>query len=326
MRPLKKRKARQLASKPLVIVNPASAGGKTHRVWAGIASELARSFGPFECAFTEGPGEGKRLAFEAANLGRRLIIACGGDGTISEVANGIIQSGGEAELGVLPSGTGGDFRRSLEIPIRTADAVRVLKNGKTRRMDAGRVAYTGTNGAEETRYFVGVASFGISGEVIERVKREESPWLAALPGRWLGGKAAFARAMLETTVSAAPREVVVEIDNGGGRIIRVINFCVANARFFGGGMKVAPKALMDDGFLDVIEIGDLSAFQIFLNSPRLYAGAHLSMEEVEHQKARIITARPLNPSEGISLEVDGELPGLLPAKFEVVPEALTVRC
>ncbi len=315
-----------MTARPLVIVNPASAGGKTHDIWTRIASELVRNFGPFECCFTEGPGDAQRLAFEAANAGCVLVVACGGDGTISEVANGIITSGVDVELGVLPSGTGGDFRRSLEISSRTAEAARVLKEGKRRRMDVGRVAYIGKSGKEENRYFVGVASFGMSGEIIERVKKEESPWLAALPGRWLGGKAAFARAMLETTLSSAPREVVVTIDQGGGRVVKVVNFCVANAKFFGGGMKVAPNAAIDDGYFDVIEIGDLSSLQILLNSPRLYAGAHLSMEKVANQHARTVTARALDPSETIPLEVDGELPGNLPAKFEIVPSALSIRC
>ena len=319
-------KAAQLTARPLVIVNPASAGGRTHGIWARIASELVRNFGPFDCSFTDRPGDALRLSFEAANAGCELVIACGGDGTISEVANGIITSGVDVELGVLPSGTGGDFRRSLEISSRPADAARVLKEGKRRRMDVGRVSYIGNSGKEESRYFVGVASFGMSGEVIERVKKEESPWLAALPGRWLGGKAAFARAMLETTISSAPREVVVTIDQSGGRVIKVVNFCVANAKFFGGGMKVAPNAVIDDGYFDVIEIGDLSSLQILLNSPRLYAGAHLSMEEVANQHARTVTARALNPSEMIPLEVDGELPGNLPAKFEIVPGALSIRC
>ena len=107
---------------PLVIVNPASARNSTRDAWPKIASDLRTHFGPFQCAFTEGPGDGRRLAARAAREGRRLIIACGGDGTAGEVANGILEAGNECELGLLPSGTGGDFRRTLGIPRRTADA------------------------------------------------------------------------------------------------------------------------------------------------------------------------------------------------------------
>ena len=117
---------------PLVIVNPASADGATREVWPKFASDLRTHFGPFTVAFTEGIGHGRQLAAEAAQGGTKLIIACGGDGTISEVANGIIESNQEAELGVLPGGTGSDFRRTLRMPTNTAAAARALRDGHTR--------------------------------------------------------------------------------------------------------------------------------------------------------------------------------------------------
>src|ERR671938_1465026 len=126
---------------PLVIVNPVSAGGATRDVWPGVASDLRTHFGPFSCAFTEKPGDGQRLAATEAEKGRPLIIACGGDGTASEVANGILESGRDVELGLLPSGTGGDFRRTLGISMRAATASRALREGRTRRIDVGRVKY-----------------------------------------------------------------------------------------------------------------------------------------------------------------------------------------
>src|SRR6266567_9352438 len=105
---------------PLVIVNPESADGATQENWPKIASDLRTHFGPFSVAFTEAIGHGRKLANEAAKQGTKLVIACGGDGTISEVANGIIESNGQVALGILPSGTGGDFRRSLKISANVA--------------------------------------------------------------------------------------------------------------------------------------------------------------------------------------------------------------
>jgi diacylglycerol kinase (ATP) len=315
-----------VSGRPLVIINPASAGGSTRAAWPGIASDLARHFGPFDCGFTTAQGDGRLLAIKAAAEGRKFLIACGGDGTVSEVANGIIESGKDVELGVLPSGTGGDFRRSIEMPTRPADAALRLKEGHTRRMDVGRVTFINRKGEHESRYFLGVASFGISGEVIERVKRKASNWTAALPGNWLGGKATFARAMLETTLSAAPKSVDIEIDGSTPRRIKVVNFCVANARYFGGGMKIAPDAGLDDGLFDVVEIGDLSALQILANSPKLYTGTHLNLQQVRHGKARSVKAWATNREEPITIEVDGELPGTLPASFEILPSAIRVRC
>src|SRR5205085_11692302 len=139
-----------------------SASGSTGETWPRVASDLRSEFGPFRAAFTKSRGDAAKFASEAARKGINLIIACGGDGTISETANGILSSGKDAELGILPSGTGGDFRRSLEIPTNSRAAAHILRTGRTRRMDAGRVSFIDHHGAESMRYFVGVASCGLS--------------------------------------------------------------------------------------------------------------------------------------------------------------------
>jgi YegS/Rv2252/BmrU family lipid kinase len=311
---------------PLVIVNPASAGNSTGGSWPAMASDLATHFGAFKVAFTEKAGDGRLLAAREAKEGRRLIIACGGDGTISEVANGILESGCEAELGILPSGTGGDFRRSLGIPSRTADAARSLRIGRTRQMDVGRVTYLNHEGAEETRHFLGVASFGMSTEIINRVKKNDSRRLTGARSGWLGGKLSFAAATVQATFSSPGTNVIVQLDDHRERRLTVSNLCVANARYFGGGMKVAPDAMLDDGRFDVVTIGDLGALKILANAHKLYRGTHLEMEQVQQSHARIVTARPARKDDKVMIEIDGELPGRLPARFEILPRALRVRC
>ena len=294
----------------VVIVNPSSAGGSTGEAWPQIASDLRSQFGSFRAVFTKQRGDAAALASEAARKGAKLIIACGGDGTVSEVANGILSSGKDAELGILPSGTGGDFRRTLEIPSRTRDAARVLRTGRSVRIDVGRVSYTDQNGADATRYFVGVASCGMSTKVIERVKSDD---------------ASFVSALLKTAMRNAPVRLVVQLDDSHEHHLVVSNLCIANARYFGGGMKIAPDAKLTDGKLDVISIGDLSAMKIFTSAPRNYTGSHLSMPEVSHALARKITVRAADRATEVALEVDGELPGRLPATFQIIPDALRVR-
>jgi len=311
---------------PLVIVNPASAGNSTGGSWPRMASDLATHFGAFNCAFTEKAGDGKGLAARAAQEGRRLIIACGGDGTISEVANGILESGCKAELGILPSGTGGDFRRSLKVPARTADAARALRTGRARLMDVGRVTYLNHEGQEVSRYFLGVASFGMSTDIIERVKEKGSPKLrGARTGGRLKGKLSFAVATVQSTLSSPTASVFVQLDDRRERRLCVSNLCVANARYFGGGMKVAPDALLDDGLFDIITINEMGALKIIANAHKLYRGTHLEMEQVQQTRARIVTARPARKNEEVMIEIDGELPGRLPATFEIQPRALSVR-
>src|SRR5215203_2383173 len=182
----------------LVIVNPSSADGSTGEAWPQLASDLRSQFGAFRVVFTEHRGDAEALAAEAARKGAKLIIACGGDGTISEVANGILASGKDVELGILPSGTGGDFRRTLEIPSQSRAAARVLRTGRTVRIDVGRVSYVDHNGAEAMRYFVGVASCGMSTKVIERVKAE---------------KVSFASSLLQTAMRNDPTRIVVQLDD-----------------------------------------------------------------------------------------------------------------
>ena len=316
-----------MSSLPLVIVNPASASGATGRAWAALASELRTHFGAFAVAFTERGGEASEIAERETRSGRRFVIACGGDGTISEVANGILRAGDGAnsgvELGLLPSGTGGDFRRTLEVPSRAADAARALREGKTRELDAGRVTFTNARGEDESRFFVNVASFGMGGEVIRRVKSRAG--LPAGAARLLGGKLSFAAAALQSALTFEKPSVRVSLDGGAESQLTVANFCVANARYFGGGMKVAPTAKLDDGLFDVIAVGDVSAVKVLTNSYRLYLGTHLGMSEVNHARARRVSARAASGEE-VKLEVDGELAGRLPAEFEILHGALRVRC
>jgi YegS/Rv2252/BmrU family lipid kinase len=312
-------------SLPLVIVNPESAGGSTRKVWPQIASDLRTHFGAFAVTFTKHSGQATELASEAARLGVKLVIACGGDGTISEVANGILESGKDCELGIVPSGTGGDFRRTLQIPSQTRAAAAVLRAGRTRRIDVGRVSFIDHDGAEVSRYFLGVASCGMSTKVIERVKKGGPDWLPQNTPSWLGGRVSFGAALLKTAVRSESSQLVVQLDDSHERHLTVTNLCIANARYFGGGMKVAPNAKLTDGKLDVISIADLGALKIFTSAPRLYAGSHLSMPEVSHTHARKISVRSANGSTHVAIEIDGELPGRLPATFQIIPEALRVR-
>ena len=316
-----------MTSLPLVIINPASAGGATAEAWPAMASDVRQHFGAFNCAFTERRGDASAIALREAQAGRRFIIACGGDGTISEVANGLLQSGvADTELGILPSGTGGDFRRTLGVPTRAAAAAAILRRGRTRRIDAGRVHFINHGGEEETRYFVNVASFGMGSEVVRRVKEESPSWLPANSSRRLGGRFAFALAALQTTLTFEKPSVRLQLDDRAETSLVVTNLCIANARYFGGGMKIAPGALLDDGLFDAVAIGDMSALSILSNSYRVYLGTHLGLQQVQHARAGRITAQSASNDKQVTLEIDGELAGRLPATFEIVPRALSIRC
>jgi YegS/Rv2252/BmrU family lipid kinase len=309
-----------------VIVNPASAGGATGRTWARLASDLRTHFGAFNCAFTERAGDASVIAAREAGAGRSLIVACGGDGTISEVANGILESGADAELGILPSGTGGDFRRTLDLPQRARDAAAALAGGRSVRMDVGRVEFQDRAGKRARRYFLNVASCGMGGEVIRRVEENSGGWLASASRRIAGGQAAYAFTSLQAAVSFQRPTLRIQLDERPEFRLAIANLCIANARYFGGGMKIAPEAKLDDGLLDVVAVGDLDTLKILTNVYRLYLGTHLGMREVRHAHARRVRVSADKPDEPVLLEIDGEWSGTLPATFEILPRALRLRC
>ena len=311
---------------PLIIVNPQSGGGATRDAWPNIASDLRTHFGAFKIAFTTRAGHATDLAAEGARKGAGLIVACGGDGTISEVANGILNSGKDAELGIMPRGTGGDFRRTLNIPLRTISAASVLRDGKTRVIDVGRVTFINHEGEQDTRYLLGVASFGMSAAIIDRVKDGGPGWVPTQAPKWLKNRIAYGASMLQTAMKSPTTRVIVQLDDETEQHLTVANLCIANARYFGGGMKIAPDASLTDGQFDVVTIGDLGSLKILTNAPRIYLGSHLSMDQVHHALAKKVTARPAKKGAQVAIEIDGELPGYLPAIFQVVPKALRVRC
>ncbi len=306
-----------------MIVNPKSAAGSTRNNWSGTAADIRAHFGPFSVAFTKSQGDAVDIAERAANAGRKFIIACGGDGTINEAANGILRSGKDVELGVLPSGTGGDFRRTLGLPLGHREAAAALRTGETRTIDVGKVTFRTFEDEETSRYFLNVSSFGLASSIIKRVKSAKVfDWL---PVPSVRGRANFAFSTLQEVLDLEPLNIRVRMDEGEERTLQTINFCVANARYFGGGMMIAPEAKLTDGFLDIVNIGDIGTAKILINAHTLYRGTHHQLKEVHGTLATRVEVWSADPSVEIRLETDGELPGKLPAVYEVVPKALRVR-
>ena len=307
-----------------MIVNPRSGGGLSEAAWAKLVAPLCEGLGEFDSAFTAGPGDATRLAREAAQGGRALVVAFGGDGTVSEVADGILQAKGDpgtggaaaTEIGLIPRGTGGDFRRSLELPADLRRAAHHIRQTPARVVDAGRVHFVAHDGTPAVRHFVNVASFGFSSAVASK---------ANASSKRFGGKAAFLSATVRALLSYDNTDVWLTIDGAEPQQRRVLLAAVGNGRFFGGGMKICPQAKLDSGALDLVLVGDFSRMDVLMKVGRLYDGSHLSLEDVRNQPVKTLHAAPVEPEALIPLELDGETPGRLPATFEIVPGALRVR-
>jgi YegS/Rv2252/BmrU family lipid kinase len=306
------------ARRPLVIVNPRSGGGLSEGKWAKLVGPLTDGLGELDNVFTQGPRDATRLAREAARDGRRLVVAFGGDGTISEVADGILQEGAGAttEIGLVPRGTGGDFRRSLEMPAGLREAARHIREAPARTIDAGRATFVDHDGAAATRHFINVASFGFSSAVAGR---------ANASSKRLGGRLAFLGATVRTLVTYDNTDVWFTVDGGERKRYRVLMAAVGNGRFFGGGMKICPGAKLDSGVLDLVVVGDFTRMDVLTKVRTLYDGSHLALEEVSNYTVRKVEVAPVEAGAVVPIELDGETPGRLPATFEVLPDALRVR-
>ena len=306
------------ARRPIVIVNPRSGGGLSESAWAKLVGPLTEELGEFDSVFTTAPRDATRLASEAARAGRPLIVAFGGDGTISEVADGVLKAGAgkTTDIGLIPRGTGGDFRRSIEVPSDLREAARHLREAPARVIDAGRVTFVDNDGAPATRHFINVASFGFSSAVASRTNASSKK---------LGGRIAFFSATMRSLVTYDNTDVWLTLDGGERQRHRVLMAAVGNGRFFGGGMKICPGAKLDSGTLDLVILGDFTRLRVVTQISRVYSGDHLTLEEVSAATVRTLEAAAVDAEAKVPIELDGETPGYLPAKFEVLPGALRVR-
>ena len=305
-------------SRALVIVNPRSGGGISESRWARVRGALADGLGEIDTVFTTAPRDAAVIAAREAQAGRRLIIGLGGDGTIHEIADGLLSAGAGAttEIGLIPRGTGGDFRRTLVLPEEIAAAARHIRDAAVRPIDAGRVRFRTDDGGEDVRHFINVASFGFSSAVANRTNSSSKRF---------GGKFAFLGATLRELFAYDNVDVWLSIDGAPRTRRRIRLVAVGNGRFFGGGMKICPEARLDDGALNLVTVGDLSRGEVLANLGKLFAGTHLTLDDVDGVQVTRLVAEPVEPDARIPIELDGETPGHLPATFEVLPGALRIR-
>jgi diacylglycerol kinase (ATP) len=166
------------------------------------------------------------------------------------------------------------------------------------------------------RYFINIASFGIGGLVDRYVNQSH---------KWLSGKASFFLATMRASLHYKNARCRIAFDDGPLVQLPIYSVAVSNGRFFGGGMKIAPDAEIDDGRFDVVTIGDVSVVTMMRHSGKIYRGAHIGLPNVSVERARKVVAEPVDASEEVLLDVDGEAPGRLPATFELVPQAIRIQ-
>jgi YegS/Rv2252/BmrU family lipid kinase len=300
-----------------LVVNPRSANGDTGRRWPDISAAILKTVGDVGSAFTDAPMHAAALTTQALEQGYRCIVAVGGDGTVNEVVNGFFRCKGGppagATLAVIPQGTGGDFRRSFGWAGDLRAACARLKSDATRALDVGKVSFIDGDGRAAVRYFVNVASFGVSGQVDREVSRAS---------KGFGGKATFFLASVKAMWRYRDQRVRLRADDGAWEELRITTVAVANGQYFGGGMRVAPKADPSDGQFDVTVWSGYTLKDFALKSRRIYDGTHTSLPGTRTFRAKLLEAES---DEEVLLDVDGEQPGRLPLRVEMLPGALHLK-
>lgn len=302
----------------LVIANPAAGGGRVRRRWPELKSQIEAALGPTPVQWTTERGSATALTRSALQNGVDRIVAVGGDGTLNEVVNGFFDAGDairpDAVLAPLPCGTGSDFCRTLGV---STDALAALDRSPVRRVDLGRARFTDPHGALVSRWFVNVASFGLGGSVVRTVDRMPAKAV-------LGGFLGYLGAILFGLATFGTPRVRLRVDDAPWASLAVRDVSIANGQFFGGGLRIAPAARLDDGCLDVVAVGDVPIRTLVRRAARFYHGTHLDLDGVRATHGRRIDAEPEGDG-AVPLQLDGEAVGRLPATFTVVPRALRVQ-
>jgi diacylglycerol kinase (ATP) len=297
-----------------VILNPASAAGKTSRRIRMICALLEGAF-PGRCAIflTRGPGDGVRLASEAAAASPSMIVAVGGDGTIHEVINGMMGAGGALPpLGIVSSGSGEGFALSASLPRSVTEQVALLLRGRTRVVDLGLITVRDDNGALRSRYVVNEAQIGIGAAVVAGTCR----WR-----KRVGGLLGYGLATLAEVFHSSDRMVQLTIDGEKGAPQSILGLSVGNGERTGGGMSLTPGARIDDGRLDLLVIHGQRVHERLRSFPRIYTGAHARARGFS---LRTFTVMEAESDEAVPVAADGEMIGVLPASLRIVPGVLTM--
>jgi YegS/Rv2252/BmrU family lipid kinase len=307
------------AHKTLLLGNPQAANGAVGRHWQKHLRAVSAWFGAATVRLTERPGHATLLVRDGLEHGCERVVVVGGDGTLNEAVNGFFTPdgaplGSKAVLAYYPAGTGGDFARSIGLSDpSTAD---LLATASPRTIDLGRATLQSADGREVRRIFINISSFGMSGVIDNKVNETT---------KVLGGKASFMLGTLKALATYRAPSVRLRVEGGPSpfdQTLKVNTVAVANGRYFGGSMMIAPNALVDDGLFDVVAVAATSTGHFLANSPKVYRGTHLSLPNVTFVRGKEIVAEPTTGP--VLIDIDGEQPGRLPVRYEIMPKAITV--
>jgi diacylglycerol kinase (ATP) len=329
----------------VLVVNPNSSGGLTGKGWNDLYSEIKDALGTanVEVALTKKAGDGTTLTRQFLKQGFKKVVAIGGDGTLNEVANGFFEEpvgihsnktttddgpaskfppmrpiNPDAIMGVVPAGTRNVLAKSLGLPEGIANCCKTFQLGKAKKMDVIYVTVTSQEDHSSTtsRIFLNAAEMGVAGEIIERSKKVRE----VVNSRIVSTITSIA-ATLPTYQS---NECEVSIGDDEKKFaIKMTMAVVANGQFLGGGFKVAPHANMSDGLLDLVILKDSGGLKMVDELINMKDGNYQEEDNITYRQVRKVSL--ISKERDVTVTVDGEPIGILPATFEVIPNVLTVK-
>jgi len=237
---------------------------------------------------------------------------------MNEIANGFFEDrkiiNPEATLGIVPSGTGCDFTKSLNIPSGLKNALKVITQARSALIDIGKVTFKNHSGKDSERFFVNISDFGIGGEVVRKVNQKRMERKAT----------SYLRCLISTMIQYRNKRLRIRINDRELLVDDYLAGVVANGRIFGKGMKIAPSAKLDDGLFDFVLIKAMKFLEFCRHGWKIYTGSHLSVPKISLIRSEKIEALP-EGNEEVLIELDGEQLGKLPAIFEIVPQNFLVK-
>ena len=290
-----------------IIVNPAAGRSRAERSAGLLASAIEQKREPVEVSLTAGPGDAEELARKAANAGATRIVACGGDGTVHEVVNGIksaTDGSDDVALGIISTGRCNDFSFALGLPRNSTEAIDYLVRSRVRTIDLGRIG---------DRYFTTIATLGFDSEVSQYVADGSPP-------SFLKGTPAYLYGAVVKLITYRSHWVSLKGDFGEFQGA-VFLAATGNTSRYGGRMKVTPSASVDDGLLDVCLIRPVPRLEVLRMIPKTFRGRHVDHPAVSMYRTRRLE---IDSREPLWLWADGESITQTPATIEIVPGGLSV--
>jgi diacylglycerol kinase (ATP) len=298
-----------------LIVNPHSSGSKAIKLWPNIKKILEKEGLNFDYELTKGRMDAYNITIKAIKKGYRKIIGVGGDGTANEIINGIFNQNyvdtKDIVVGVIPTGTGNDWGKTVGIPNDYIQAIEIIKKGNMIKQDVGKVIYYENNEKKE-RYFVNIAGMFFDAVVTKNTNKSKD--------KNKSGTFSYLLNLLTTLFKYKSQKAEINID---GKIIKekIFTMAVGICKYSGGGMKMLPDAIPNDGYFDITLVKEVPKFQVIRNIKKIFDGTFVNLKWVKQFKAKNVI---IFSKDKIYLEADGENLGHSPFEFEILENALNV--